>query len=117
MPSPLQEVLVPRSKAANDTRSKAANDNGDISTAVVTRKGKITAYFTGRVIVTAFVLSFFLTAVIVLSRRGAYEHMDGLLALLSTLGLGLITWALATIFFLVAMGAILYRMLPRRRSR
>ena len=115
MPSPLQEVLVPRSKAANDTRSKAANDNG--STAVVTRKGKITAYFTGRVIVAAVVLSFFLTAVIVLSRRGANEHMDGLLALLSTLGLGLITWALATIFFLVAMGAILYRMLPRRRSR
>lgn len=109
MLSPLQEVLVPR--------SKAANDNGNISTAVVTRKGKITAYFTGRVIMMALVLSFCLAAAIVLSHRNAHEHVGGLFALLSTLGLGLITWALATVFFLVAMGAVLYRVLPRRRSR
>ena len=109
MLSPLQEVLVPR--------SKPANDNSDISTAVLTRKGKITAYFTGRVIMIAFILSFCLAAAIVLSHRNPDAHMSGLLALLSTLGLGLIAWALATVFFLMAIGAILYRMLPRRRSR
>ena len=81
----------------------------------MTRKGKITAYFTGRVIVIAFVLSFCLAAAIVLSHRNPDEHISGLLAVLSALGLGLIAWALATAFFLVAMGAIVYRMLPRRR--
>ena len=109
MLSPLQEVLVPR--------ARPANDNSDISTAVVTRKGKITAYFTGRVIMIAFMLSFSLAAAIVLFHRNPDEHMSGLPAVLSALGLGLIAWALATVFFLVAMGAILYRMLPRRRPR
>jgi hypothetical protein len=109
MLSPLQEVLVPR--------SRPANDNSEISTAVVTRKGKITAYFTGRVIMMAFMLSFSLALAIVLSHRNSDQHASGVLALLSSLGLGLIAWALATIFFLVAMGAILYRMLPRRGTR
>lgn len=107
MLSPLQEVLVPR--------SRPANDNGDISTAVVTRKGKITAYFTGRMIMIAFVLSFSLAAAFVLYHRNPNDHVSGLLAVLSTLGLGLIAWALATVFFLLAIGAVLYRVLPRRR--
>lgn len=108
MVSPLQEVLVPR--------ARPANDNSDISTAVVTRKGEITAYFTGRVIMIAFMLSFSLAAAIVLFHRNPAEHI-GLVAVLSALGLGLIAWALATVFLLVAMGAILCRMLPRRRPR
>jgi hypothetical protein len=107
MLSPLQEVLVPRSRPANDNR--------DVSSAVVTRKGKITAYFTGRVILVAFVLSFSLACAFVLYHRNPNEHVSGLLALLSTLGLGLIAWALATVFFLLAIGAVLYRVLPRRR--
>ena len=107
MPSPLQEVLV--------SRPKGANDDIDPSTAVVTRKGKITAYFTGRVIMIAFVLSFSLAAAIVLFHRNSDQHMSGLLAVLSTLGLGLIAWALATVFFLLAIGALLYRALPKRR--
>jgi len=107
MPSPLQEVLVPR--------SKVSNENVATSTAIVTRKGKITAYFTGRVIMIAFVLSFSLAAAIVLFHRNSDQHMSGLLAVLSTLGLGLIAWALATVVFLLAIGALLYRALPKRR--
>jgi len=107
MPSPLQEVLIPRVKVANDTL--------DASTAVVTRKGKITAYFTGRVIMIASILSFSVAAAIVLSHHNPDQHMGGLAATLSTLGLGLITWALATVFFLLAIGGLVYRMLPKRR--
>jgi hypothetical protein len=65
----------------------------------------------------ALIFSFSLAAAIVLFHRNPDEHMSGLLAVLSALGLGLIAWALATAFFLVAMGAILYRMLPRHRPR
>ncbi len=107
MLSPLQEVLVPR--------SRPANDNGDVSTSLVTRKGKVTAYFTGRLITVAFALSFSLAAAFVLYHRNPDQHESGLLSVLSTFGLGLIAWSLATAFFLLAAGAVLYRVLPRRR--
>jgi hypothetical protein len=108
MLSPLQEVLVPR--------GRPANEDGSTSTAVVTRGGKITAYFTGRVIILAATISFSLATAIVIYRNPGH-HVDGLAGVLSTLGLGLIAWALATVVVLLAVGAILYRVLPRRRAR
>jgi|SRR5580704_15376251 hypothetical protein len=109
MHNPLQEVLVPRVRPGNDGASS--------STAVVTRGGKITAYFTGRVIMIAFILSFSLAAGIVVMYRKPDEHAPTLPAFLSTLGIGLIAWAVATAVILLAAGAILYRFMPRRRPR
>ena len=109
MHNPLQEVLVPR--------VRPGNDGGVPLDRRLTRGGKITAYFTGRVIMIAFILSFSLAAGIVVMYRKPDEHAPTLPAFLSTLGIGLIAWAVATAVIFLAAGAILYRFMPRRRPR
>lgn len=106
MANPIQEVLTQPAKPSNEPPS---------SSKATTRDGKITAYFTGQVVITANVIAFFVAIAAVAHFHGRIDA-----GIVVELGVGFMVWGIATLVFATAIGAVpylLWRRDAQQRSR
>jgi hypothetical protein len=95
MESPLQSVLSQPTKPNAEPPSS--------SKAMLTRGGKITAYFTGQVLIIAIVVGFFVAIAAV-----TYFHDRLGPGILRQLGCGFMVWGIATLMCAVVIGIVPY---------
>jgi hypothetical protein len=110
MENPIQDVLTqeklikePPTQEPPTQGTKPNNDAPSSSTAVVTRSGKFTAYFIGKVVIVAIVIAF-----VIAIAAGAYfrNHLGA--GILAELGFDFMAWGLATLVLVVAFGSVPY---------